>query len=203
MIGVRIKSKKDRKTIIIGYFYRKRAQFLSPESGFTVIELLVVVALMVIASTFFLNLGGMNCGREVRNDFDNLTGFFQVMRAKALTNNQGMQAKYSEPSGNDIHVISSVGAQAFGRQDCKSGVWNKEDEETTLVLEDKSRVSFGSSRDFTVCFYPDGTAVSDKPKIQIEATCGDTKHEYSMEIMETGFLDKLKRIGGSGLWKEL
>ena len=49
----------------------------------------------------------------------------------------------------------------------------------------------------------DGTAVSDKPKIQIEATCGDSKHEYSMEIMETGFLDKLKRIGGSGSWKEL
>lgn len=53
MIGVRIKSKKDRKTIINGYFYQKRAQFLSPESGFTIIELLVVVALMVIASTFF------------------------------------------------------------------------------------------------------------------------------------------------------
>lgn len=203
MIGARVESETGGKTVTEGNSSRKKVHLLSRQRGFTVIELLVVVALMVIMSTFFLNLGGMNCGREVRNDFDDLTGFLQVMRAKALNNNQGMQAKYTEPSGNDIHVISSVGAEAFGRQDCKSGVWNKEDEEITLVLEDKSRISFGSSRDFTVCFYPDGTAVSDKPKIILESTCGETKHEYSIEIMETGFLDKLKRIGSGGSWKEL
>ena len=55
------------------------------ERGFTLLELIVVIVLVALVSTTFLNLGGWNCTTKVRNDFDDLNGFLQTLRAQAIS----------------------------------------------------------------------------------------------------------------------
>ena len=71
------------------------------ERGFTLLELLVVIVLVALVSTTFLNLGDWNCTTKVRNDFDDLNGFLQTLRAQAMSFNRTTRARFE--STTQVH----------------------------------------------------------------------------------------------------
>ncbi|MBT6529329.1 MAG: prepilin-type N-terminal cleavage/methylation domain-containing protein [Betaproteobacteria bacterium] len=170
----------------------------SRERGFSIIELLVVIALIAIASATFLNLGDWNCSSKVRSDFDHFNSFLQSLRAKALNNQRAMQAEYHLDNGL-LHVHSLVGRQQTGKQACSGTNWTWEGKDVDLII---NAANFGTSKNFKICFYPDGTATA--KKIFVEKQCGTDLHRYRSQIFgATGFLETAKQSLDGKTWKEL
>lgn len=180
--------------------------------GISLVELLVVVALIAILGAFALpNLGGWNCAREVRNDFDNLNGLFQTLRLEAMSRNRSMMAG----GGKNRTMAAYQGAQTFGRQACGSGSWTYLGSGSggqKIQIKDVSmqRAYFHSASGFPVCFHADGTASrawSASPgsaTITIKAQCDGQVNHYKTQIFgATGFLDKSKWKIRTSRWEEL
>ena len=167
------------------------------ERGVTMIELLVVIVLMIIGSTVFLNLGGWNCSSEVRSDFDHFNQFLETLRAKSIATGRAMQAEYHLEGL--LHVHSNVGRQERGTQPCSGGEWDWEGEEVDLLMK---RANFQGSENFVLCFYPDGTATA--KTIGLQGTCDGEVHRFRTQVFgATGFLDRAKQKVGTGQWQEL
>jgi len=178
-------------------------------SGMTLVELLVVIALIAIVAAFSIpNLQGWNCNREVRNDVDQLNGFLRTLRIQAMSFNRSMQAD-SELGSDPAQVHPRYGAQTKGRQNCESGTWshmpindNPGDEaylyKFDLVLK---RANFGATDGFKVCFHADGTASA--KTISVKATCAGEINHYKTQIFgATGFLETTRFNTRTSQWDE-
>lgn len=179
-------------------------------SGMTLVELLVVIALIAIVAAFSIpNLQGWNCNREVRNDVDQLNGFLRTLRVQAMSFNRSMQAE-SEMASDPAQVHPNYGAQTKGRQNCESGTWthmpiddNPGDEallyQFDLVLE---RANFADTAGFKVCFHADGTASAQT--ISVKTTCAGKINHYKTQIFgATGFLETTRFNTRTSQWDEL
>ncbi len=169
------------------------------ERGFTLLELIVVIVLVALVSTTFLNLGGWNCTTKVRNDFDDLNGFLQSLRAQAISLNRTTQAYFESTKQVHPNVWVMHGMSA----DCEAdGYLHLPLTDEGAVIADHEaylnkydlipdRSEYAGSTGFKVCFNTDGTAT---PKtISVTATCGDKTIHYKTQIFgATGFFETTK-----------
>ena len=180
------------------------------ERGFTLLELMVVIVLVALVSTTFLNLGGWNCTTKVRNDFDDLNGFFQTLRAQAVSLNRTTQAHFESTTEVHPNVWNSTDSQ----RNCEAAGYLHlpltdegvplADNEAALNKYDLTpdRAEFTGSTGFKVCFYPDGTATA--KTISVTATCGDKAIHYKTQIFgATGFFETTKFHAATNSWNEL
>ena len=189
---------------------KAQARSTRKERGFTLLELMVVIVLVALVSTTFLNLGGWNCTTKVRNDFDDLNGFLQTLRAQAMSFNRTTRARFE--STTQVHP--EVWTNTDSQRDCEAagylhlpltdeGVALGDDEAYMNkydLIPDRSE--YAGSTGFKVCFNPDGTAT---PKtISVTATCGDKAIHYKTQIFgATGFFETTKLNATTNSWKEL
>ncbi|MDP7281499.1 MAG: hypothetical protein QGG39_16665 [Candidatus Poribacteria bacterium] len=166
-------------------------------SGISLVELLVVVALIAILGAFALpNLGGWNCSREVRNDFDNLNGLFQTLRLEAMSRNRSMMARQATQQS----IKAYLGGQTSGRQVCGSGSWTDlgsgSGGQKIQIKDVVFKRAYVQSSGIPVCFHADGTAsrsgwsTPSSASISINALCDGEVNHYRTQIFgATGFLD--------------
>ncbi|HIA78387.1 MAG TPA: prepilin-type N-terminal cleavage/methylation domain-containing protein [Gammaproteobacteria bacterium] len=170
--------------------------------GISLVELLVVVALIAILGAFALpNLGGWNCAREVRNDFDNLNGLFQTLRLEAMSRNRSMMAR--QATGNNNTIEAYLGGQTSGRQACGSGSWtylgSGSGGQKIQIKDVVFKRAYVHASGIPVCFHADGTAsrsgwsTPSSASISINALCAGEVNHYRTQIFgATGFLDLSK-----------
>ena len=180
------------------------------ERGFTLLELMVVIALVALVSTTFLNLGDWNCTTKVRNDFDDLNGFLQTLRAQAMSFNRTTRARFE--STKQVHP--EVWTNTDSQRDCEAAGYlhlpltdegvELGDDEAYMNKYDliPDRSEYTDSMGSNVCFYPDGTATA--KTISVTATCGDKAIHYKTQIFgATGFFETTKLNATTNSWKEL
>lgn len=188
---------------------------LRRQSGVSLIEILVVVAIIAVLGAFaFPNMGGWNCSREVRNDFDQINGLLQTLRLEAMSRNASMMARQSN-SNNTTLEAWGFDSQP-GRQACGSGSWTYlgraggvgQDIEINDVVMD--RATFRSTVGFPVCFHADGTvsrsgsATPSSATVEINALCDGDMHRYRTNIFgATGFLELSKWKIRTRQWEEM
>ena len=177
---------------------------VSRQLGISLVEILVVIAILAIAAGFALpNVGGWNCAREVRNDFDNLNGLMQTLRVEAMARNRSMMARV-ERGGNKALIRAWMSRKSSpGSPNCGGSNWDYLGAGQVIQIKDvqfKRASLTNHGRDH--CFHPDGTASS--ARYTVTAQCAGKNTSYKTQIFGiTGFLERTKYNTKTRRWDEL
>lgn len=175
----------------------------------------MVIAIIAVLGAFAIpNLGGWNCSRQVRNDFDQVNGLLQTLRLEAMSRSTSMMARQSNSNNDTIEAYASDPQP--GRSVCGSGVWVhlgasvSQGDEISIKDVVMERANFSGAVGFPLCFHADGvasrsgTASPSSATLEINAMCEGTEHRYRTVIFgATGFLELSKWNTRSQSWEEL
>jgi len=175
--------------------------------GISLLEILVVIAILAIVAGFTLpNVGGWNCAREVRNDFDNLNGLMQTLRVEAMARNRPMLASIEQ--GGDKAIIRAWmrSKVVFGETACGQvggSAWVRSDTGQMIQIKDvRFKRAALNDQGTIACFYPGGTAAMSR--YTVTAQCDGKKTSYRTIIFPiTGFLHREKYNTKTRKWDEL
>lgn len=168
----------------------------------TLIEILVVIAVLGILAAFVApNVGGWNCKQEVRNDFEQLTGFMQTLRSEAINRNKTMRG-YIRGNRSVNSIMAFEGNKPNANQSCNGSRFTWLGHPRRNDIADYSFESKITNYQRFVCFKADGSATASS--YTISRQCDGKNHQYKGQIFgATGFIEKLKYNLTTRKWDEL
>ncbi len=162
-------------------------------SSITLIEILVVIAVLGVLAAFVApNVGSWNCKQEIRNDFERINGFLEMVRLEAVNRNKTMMAHYNR-NGFFRAYQPSKGCQI------NTSIISTDIPDLTLNKNDV--VPRGSDK-FRTCFNADGSSYGGQ--FTISRQCDGKNYQFKSQIFgATGFIEKLKYNLTTKKWDEL
>ncbi len=182
---------------------------MSPSKGFTLVELLIVIALVsIIGGIGAPNLLEWNCKQTIKKDFTNLSSAVFFAHGRAVDQNNSTRLHGSYNSGTQTMTYRFYNAPTAKAQKvaCGSSVgqtWQPTTD-APVVLTNALRSVYPNY----ACFHADGTVTGDETSDQIfqwdiGRTCGAKVIDYRIKMyQETGFMEKLVKSRQQNKWLE-
>ena len=167
----------------------------------SLIEILVVIIIAgILAAALAPNIGGWNCRKDLRNDFENFNHYLSKVQSVAISRNKTTLVRVTE-SPRASNYFANLKPYLLKTKSCTvTGAQSLEKEIPILYFNEGTVLKVDHKPN--QCFYADGSA--DSNTFTLRRSCGGKNYLYRIQMFAaTGLISKEQYNYSKARWDDL